>query len=372
MSKNRLIIAAAGSGKSTHIVDEALKEPNEQVLITTFTTENIKAITKKVLINQKGVIPENIVIQPWFSFLLEHGVRPYQIFKNRVTGMILVSGRSGIRYDNNKGVGIPFKEKDSRHYFNKEGDIYSDKVAKLACKSDEYYDGMVIKRLESIFSTIYIDEIQDMTGWDFEFLRKLLMSSIKLTMVGDPRQTVYSTHWDPKYKKYSNGKIKNFLRNECKSIDVEIDDVSLMSSFRNSKAVCALANQLYPEDTGCFSRLSYTSPHEGVFFVRKNDLLTYCNLCSPTHLRYNINTATPEGEPVYNMGESKGLEFDHVLIHPTKDMLEWLIDRNAKLKPATRSKLYVAITRAFFSVGFVVDDSFEAIVEDVKYFSLEK
>ena len=40
MSKNELIIAAAGSGKTTYLVREALKIKDENVLVTTFTDEN--------------------------------------------------------------------------------------------------------------------------------------------------------------------------------------------------------------------------------------------------------------------------------------------------------------------------------------------
>ena len=75
MKRNLLLIAAAGAGKTTYVVREALKS-RDKVLITTFTTENEAEIKKKI-IKEKGFIPENIVVQTWFSFLLEHGVRPY-------------------------------------------------------------------------------------------------------------------------------------------------------------------------------------------------------------------------------------------------------------------------------------------------------
>ena len=37
---NKLIIAAAGSGKTTHLVNEALKITDKKVLIRTFTETN--------------------------------------------------------------------------------------------------------------------------------------------------------------------------------------------------------------------------------------------------------------------------------------------------------------------------------------------
>jgi DNA helicase-2/ATP-dependent DNA helicase PcrA len=56
-----------------------------------------------------------------------------------------------------------------------------------------------------------------------------------------------------------------------------------------------------------------------------------------------------------NMGESKGLTFDRVLIYPTITMKNWMKNNSITLKPKTRSQFYVAITRARYSVGIVFD-----------------
>jgi DNA helicase-2/ATP-dependent DNA helicase PcrA len=37
MKNNKLIIAAAGSGKTTYLINEAMKFKDERVLITTYT-----------------------------------------------------------------------------------------------------------------------------------------------------------------------------------------------------------------------------------------------------------------------------------------------------------------------------------------------
>jgi DNA helicase-2/ATP-dependent DNA helicase PcrA len=81
MSKNKLITAVAGSGKTAILVDEALAVKNENVLVTTFTRANAEEIKSKILATV-GVMPRNITVQPWFSFLLQHGVRPYQTIMN--------------------------------------------------------------------------------------------------------------------------------------------------------------------------------------------------------------------------------------------------------------------------------------------------
>jgi len=47
------------------------------------------------------------------------------------------------------------------------------------------------------------------------------------------------------------------------------------------------------------------------------------------------------------------ITFDRVLIYPTKPILAWIKDPNSKIEDRSRARLYVAITRAKYSVAFV-------------------
>ena len=96
MPKNRLIIAVAGSGKTTFLVNEALKNSKTRVLITTYTEANEAEIRNKI-IQKKKCIPSNITVQTWFSFLLQHGVRPYQGALNEVLWDNDINGRNFVR-----------------------------------------------------------------------------------------------------------------------------------------------------------------------------------------------------------------------------------------------------------------------------------
>lgn len=55
---NRLIIAAAGSGKTTYLVKQAMQQ-SDRVLITTYTIANEREIRKK-FIELNGCVPHNI------------------------------------------------------------------------------------------------------------------------------------------------------------------------------------------------------------------------------------------------------------------------------------------------------------------------
>lgn len=57
---------------------------------------------------------------------------------------------------------------------------------------------------------------------------------------------------------------------------------------------------------------------------------------------------------VVNMGDSKGLTLGDVVIFPTGEMKKWLEGKPANMKDGTRTRLYVAITRARGDLFFVI------------------
>ena len=94
--------------------------------------------------------------------------------------------------------------------------------------------------------------------------------------------------------------------------------------------------------------------HKGVYFLRQTDVEEYLQKYSPIQLRQSKSTDTHPAYPTLNFGVSKGLSFDRVLIYPTKPILDWII-RGIELKPTSKCKLYVAITRARYSVAILYD-----------------
>ena len=68
--ESKIYLAAAGSGKTTFLVD-LLSNQDARILYTTFTDENAE-VAMEMVCQRHGIIPPNITILPWFSFLLEH------------------------------------------------------------------------------------------------------------------------------------------------------------------------------------------------------------------------------------------------------------------------------------------------------------
>ena len=349
------LIIAAGSGKTTFLVNESLKIQNETVLITTFTEANEREIKRK-FIEINGFIPSNVVVQTWFSFLLQHGVKPYQnyVYEGAVKGLVLVNQRSGLKY-RYKGTPVYYnaETETKEHFFNKSMQIYSDKLAKFVVFANEKSSGLVIDRLSKVFNYIFVDEVQDLAGYDLSIIKYLVESPINLIMVGDPRQVTYHTHEEAKWSKYSEGKIKEFLVDNLSPDAIEIDEVSLNVSHRNYKDICILANKLYSDMPSCAYEEQEETSDKGVFIVKENDIDAFLQEYKATQIRHSIRTkANPQNE-VINMGNSKGLTRERVLIYPTKDMENWMFDNSQLLKFETKSKFYVAITRAQKTVGIV-------------------
>lgn len=361
---NRVIIAAAGSGKTTFLVNEALKVKDEGVLITTYTESNEAEIKQKIY-DVYGHIPPNIVVMTWWAFLISHGVKPFQgpLFDFPVRGLQLVTRKSGLRAINKIGQPMYWAENAfERHYFDPNHQIYSDKLAKLVIRCDDASKGGVIDRISRVFQHIFVDEVQDLAGYDLDILVRFFASASRVLLVGDPRQVTYLTHNEARHKQYSDGRLVAFLAEQLpRKIAYEIDDDSLNTSHRNDDLICSLSLRLYPDlkaTTAC--RCGVCRPDniegKGLFIVRPEDSDRYLQTYQPMQLCNASNTkAVDRSQPAMTFGGSKGLGFDRVLIYPTVDMLAWLHDNTRGLKPHTRAKLYVALTRARYSVAVFAD-----------------
>ena len=148
---NTVVLAAAGSRKTEHVIESALDVTNGRVLITTYTNENQRHITKRIE-DKVGAIPPNITIMGWFAFLISQCAKPYQ---RAITGEPLK-----IRGLNFKGRRNRFTRKSDLQYFlDSSDDIYRDGVSDFVAALNHQTDGAVVGRLERIFSHIFIDEV---------------------------------------------------------------------------------------------------------------------------------------------------------------------------------------------------------------------
>ncbi len=345
---DKLYIACAGAGKTTKIVEEALKFKDKKILITTFTNENEANIKKKLYELNNGSIPENIKIQSWYEFLLRECFKPYlKIFFNeniRINGFILVSGVSGLY--------VASDGKD--HYISKNNRVYSDKLSKLMFKN-ELVKNYVIRRLSKIYSVMFIDEVQDMASWDLELIKEIHYSNIRLIMVGDMLQRTYTTtkeRMNKKGKKQLN--IQEYISDTKKGCNsIEVDTNSLRKTHRCSQPVCDYVNQKFGmniETCDCCDRSG--TENCSVSFINVDEVEEKLEISNTMQIIYDKNSKYNKKYLAINIGKSKGLDYENVVVYPTKTMVDFLTNVS-KLADSSKSKLYVALTRARKNVYIV-------------------
>ena len=366
----QLLIASAGSGKTYRIVDEAITmaKSGKRILFVTYTENNQLEIKSKLIEMGRGY-NELFNVKGLFTFLLEDVIRPYQscIFDKRIEGVHF----NGTNPHKRNGRTIPGrKEKNSggeysAQYFLTESEklVHTTYIAKLAARIIKESKLAPIRRLEAIYDHIYIDEIQDFIGWDYEVIKAISKSKkIGITCVGDFRQTIYDTAIAQKQPLTPEQKTTCFEQ-------MKFQKQSMNISRRSIQSICNFSDTIHNElkidrTESLVNELPRTfTKHNGVFIVKRSDVFKYIDKYSPTLLKTNA-TAGKEFNNIridkMTFGKSKGLSFSRVLIEPTKKQLQFLRGNkkvfDSDKTSIAKNKFYVAATRARYSLAFVVPD----------------
>lgn len=350
-SSKRVTIATAGSGKTTGLVRDALSQNDGRSALTTYTINGASELRDKILL-ENGYIPDSLNISTWFTFLLRHFVRPYQraLHEAPIRRLAFVDGRSA------KGAS---KSNIRRYYLSDDDSIYSDKISQFACALIDVTGGLPLRRFEGIYKRLYIDEVQDLSGYDLDLLDRFLSLDLEIRMVGDIRQATYKTNNSGRNAQYGSARIIDKFEEWWKK--EKLDIVYDVSSHRCVQPICDLSDMLYPDLPNATSVNANLTGHDGVFAVRQSDIEAYMRRFNPQTLRLGKITKNVPGLPI-NFGAAKGCTFDRVLIFPHKKLLDAIKHGDfTRLgnAPTTIAKVYVGITRARQSVGFVVPDNFQ-------------
>lgn len=349
-SNSEVVLACAGAGKTRRLLEEARSHPASRVLMLTFTRDNLEVIEGRQWDMNSSDI-QHIDTMTWFTFLLRECVKPYQSYVTEILYIRAIDFDTNVNEDPRPKYASAVDIE--RRYFNANRDAYADRLSKLACVIDDRSGGLVIERLTACYDEIYVDEVQDLSGPDLDFLTKLLKSRIRVLCVGDPRQSTFQTTRSTTNKQYRRAKIALWFEKLKK--DGLIDLTELNVNYRCKQEICDFADRLFPEMPATKSENADLAANTGVHLVRHSDLDSYREEMHPQELRYNKNSKWASDTAI-NIGLAKGATFDRVLIDPSETMLTY-IEKGTALKDQTRSKLYVAITRARYSVGIMTSNA---------------
>lgn len=340
---NSAVLAVAGARKTEEVILGALADPGKRVLITTFTNENLRQIRSRIE-SKVGVVPENVELKSWYSLLIRDFVRPFQVRLFDEVNLVAGTYFGDVPRERQRIA----KDQPRRRYLTGKDYMFKDRAAELAYEICAASNGEPVARLEKLYDHVFVDEVQDLVGWDLELLQMLFESVIDVTLVGDPRQHTYSSNRSTKNKKYQGAGFTDWLQERAELCEIEFRT----TSYRCEPGICELASKLFPDDPALEANGPSDAEHCGVHFLEPEQVGDYVETHSPVVLRYNVASNTL-GHAAMNIGVAKGSTFDHVLIFPTGTMKTFLRD-HSKHDFGTNELLYVAITRARHSAAIVM------------------
>lgn len=342
---NQLTLAVAGSRKTQGIVEHCASASHERrVLVVTYTQANQEELIGRL--KKYAGDHHRVEVMGWFTFLLRHFARPFLPFKFPGCRVL------GFNFD-----GRPYRmAKGTDRFLDKSGAVYGCELGRLAHELIEESKGALLKRLECIYDEILVDEVQDLSAYDWDIIDVLLRSSIEIRMVGDIRQSVLATNpRSSKNSKYSYASAIKWARERQSEGILEV--VESVTTWRCHPVVAKFSDSIFdpswkfPETQ---SENEVETGHDGVFLVSKKHVPEYVRSFRPQCLRYNVLSGKEFDLDYLNFKVSKGMTYERVLIVPTGSITKFIAS-GTHLEASSASSFYVAVTRARQSVAIVMD-----------------
>lgn len=321
---NILMLAVAGAGKTTYLVNQLNED--ERFLIVTYTINNVANIRRKI-IRRFGYFPANITLLSYYRFLYHECFLPFSKLELCPTGICWQMPADRTRYLGKDK--ILFYETNDRI-------LYHNRIAKYCL---EFHLQEIKERLEKYFDHFYIDEVQDLAGHDFDFIHAIFPLQIDALLVGDYFQHTYDTSADGNLNSGLYKVLKSYLR---KWNHVTIDSRTLSKSYRCTRQVCEFVTRNIGVDID-----SHRDDDSRIFVIDSQEaadaILADSNIMKLVYQKsYNYSFKA------MNWGASKGLDdFEDVCVILNKTVHKHYKTNTLHLLAASsRNKLYVACTRA--------------------------
>ena len=290
----RVIFAVAGSGKTTLLI-RRLRE-DRRTLILTFTVNN-EAHLRAQIIRRFGYIPYGIRVMTWFEFLHGFCFRPFLQEHLSSRGLSFHPPPSRIPRTN------------IRHYQDPAGRLYHRRLAHLLTARGLLPD--IRTRLARYYDELFVDEVQDFAGHDFNFLLELCRAEISVLCCGDFYQHTFDTSRDGNV----NATLHEDITIRISAHGTHTTQIEIVTDEARSAA-------LHADNT--MIKLFYREHH-----------------------RYGCHSM--------NWGGSKGLDHfqDVCIVMGANHWMRLIQQKLAALPPSSRNRLYVACSRARGNIYFI-------------------
>jgi len=339
----RVIFAVAGAGKTKTIIDKLSLE--EKSLIVTYTDNNYSNLKQRV-IKKFGYIPENTKIYTYFTFLYSFCYKPF--LADRVKA-------KGIFWDMPSVETLKLARDKPSFYMTKHKLLYHNRIAKLFEQMKTNND--INSRLEKYFDNLFIDEIQDFGGHDFNFLKEITKANLNIMFVGDFFQHTFDTSTDGRTNQSLH---KNYItyKKEFQKMGLTIDTESLNKSYRCSQTVCEFVNNnlkinIKSQRSDITNIINIENEEEVKMIFRNNSIIKLFFQKANTYDCYCINWGKSKGQDHYQ---------DVCIVLNSTTLKHFKSSTLHELAPSTKNKLYVACTRCRGDLIFIDEKKIKSII----------
>nr|BAM94801.1 DNA and RNA helicase [Streptococcus suis] len=348
----RIVLASAGAGKTYFIANDF--PDKERVYLITFTHRNVENIRKELLKRFNGVIPENIRISTFDSFVYNQLIRPFEPVAN-FPGIKSRGVEVNIEPStDSRDYGAYFKLDNPKHFLLNDK-FYVTRLSKFFMKQGRDFKKNTLNRLKYFCDTIYIDEFQDYNGWDFKLIEYLMKSSgTNIVAVGDIFQSLVAN-----IRRDGNGSNLPFAA--ISSVDdlarklpkkVIIDTTTLIKSRRVAPKVCSFIN----DSLGIPIESASNSNGEIKWLNNISEAIPVLMDSNIPKLVWDKRFKCPGVSNFINWSYSKGdtyLRTCIILTESTSSLSNW-----DTLSNPVRNRLYVALTRSLGDVYLISSNIF--------------
>lgn len=327
----RVIFAVAGAGKTTHIVDRL--DESSRALIVTYTNNNLYNLKKKIS-DKFGFIPDGVRVISYFTFVYSFCYRPFLLHELRTTGIL---------YEPNPNQFA--RKANDDYYLSSSRRLYSNRIA-LLVQEKKLLDE-VRARLSKYYDLFIVDEVQDISGHDFNLLLEVAKADANMLFVGDFFQYTYATSADGRVNSTLHDDFAVYKERFTKA-GLTVDETSLIKSYRCSLTTC--------EHVSSTLRIAIESHKTDTTEIRElEDTEIDAVMANGDIIKLFLKESNKYSVYGRNWGDSKGEDryVDVcVILNPTT-YVKFASGKLHELNALTKNKLYVAMTRASGNVYFV-------------------
>ncbi len=337
----RMILAVAGSGKTSYLMDQL--DDARRALVITYTNNNYENIRVRVA-HKFGHMPSNIVLFSYFSFLYAFCFKPFLHMAQRTKGINFESCRNKFA-------------RGRARYVDSSSRLYSNRLAKFLDEQGVIPD--LKARLNKYFDHILIDEVQDIAGHDFNLLTAIVAAGPDVTLVGDYFQHTFDTSRDGNVNQNLHSDFDGY-KTRCEDAGLTVETDLLGRSYRCSPSICAFVTdrlgieiQSHREDDTKIMLVNDQTLADGIF--ADNEI---------AKIFYNDSSKYPCRAG--NWGAVKGInDYGTVCVVLNKSSYK-AYEKNTlhRLAPQTKNKLYVAVTRTWGDLYFVPETLYSKYKSD--------